>query len=258
MLSYPTDINKKNSLLTELDAGLKAGIAIILTVVALVCENQFSLLIIFLYLGSVTFLLGSNFQFLLKNVVSYGLIILLPYFFGFSLSLLLGYLFSNTSYVPDLVFKETLWRIIRIFMVWYIGSLYIYSTPLKSMLGMFKKVFSPLNRIGVPVSKYLTFIVCIIIQLTESVSGFKNNSVEQARTIFRNKSMCLQTRIKEISNLLVEFIADSLHKTGEIQTLMEQTNLDNFTYSIIVSKKEKLAIFSFIVLLTLLFFLETL
>ncbi len=256
MLSYPTDVNNEKSLLTGLDAGLKAGMALILTILAIVCQNQLSLLIIFLYLGLATFLLGSNFQFFLKNLISYGLIFLFPYFFGITLSVLFGYLFSNNAYVPDLVIKDTLLRMAKIFFVWYIGSLYICSTPLNSMLGMLKKVFSPLNSLGVPISKYLSIIMCIVIQLKESVSGFKNNAVEQARIIFKDKNMCFQTRIKEISNILVSFIADSLHKTEEIQTLVEQTNSNNFAYCMIVSRKEIFAILSFIIFFTFLIFLE--
>lgn len=256
MLSYLTEINLKNSLLAELDAGLKACLALILTVIASVCEKQVSLFIIFLYLVLATLLLGSNFRFLLKNIAAYGIIFLLPYSFGLLLAMLFGYLFSNALFVSDLVFRETFLRMVRIFFVWYIGSLYICSTPLLSILGMFKNVFKPLNSLGVPVSKYLTIIMCIVIQLTESVREFQNTAVEQARTIFKNKSMDLKTKLNEVSNLLVFYIANSLQKTEEIQKLVDQTNSNNFTYNVQVSRREILAIFSLIILLTVLIFLE--
>jgi len=67
VLSYLSEINLKNSLLAELDAGLKACLALILTVLASVCEKQVSFFIIFLYLLLATLLLGSNFRFLWKN-----------------------------------------------------------------------------------------------------------------------------------------------------------------------------------------------
>jgi len=121
---------------------------------------------------------------------------------------------------------------------------------------MLKKVFNPLNSLGVPVSKYLTIIMCIVIQLTESVSEFQNNTVEQARTIFKEKRMGLKTKLKEISNLLVFYIANSLHKTEEIQKLVDQTNPNNFTYNIQISRKEIFTLFSFLLLLTVLIFLE--
>ncbi len=256
MLSYLSEINLKNSLLAELDAGLKACLALILTVLASVCEKQVSFFIIFLYLLLATLLLGSNFRFLWKNIVAYGIIFMLPYSFGLLLSILFGYLFSNALFVSDLVIPETFLRMLRIFFVWYIGSLYICSTPLQAILGMLKKVFNPLNSLGVPVSKYLTIIMCIVIQLTESVSEFQNNTVEQARTIFKEKRMGLKTKLKEISNLLVFYIANSLHKTEEIQKLVDQTNPNNFTYNIQISRKEIFTLFSFLLLLTVLIFLE--
>lgn len=256
MLSYLTDINTKNSLLADLDAGIKACLAILLTVIASVCIKQESLLLVFLYLVLATVSLGSNFRFLLNNMVSYGIIFLLPYFLGLFLSVFFGYLFSNTQYVSDLVLKETLLRMVRIFFVWYIGSLYICSTPFKSILGMLKKVFSPLNSLGVPISKYLTIIMCIIIQLTESVSEFKNNTVDQARTIIKNKSMCFKTKINGISNLLVGFIVNSLQKTEEVQKLVDQTDIKNLTYSFRFSKNEILAIFSFIIFFSILILLK--
>jgi len=48
---------------------------------------------------------------------------MLPYSFGLLLSILFGYLFSNALFVSDLVIPETFLRMLRIFFVWYIGSL---------------------------------------------------------------------------------------------------------------------------------------
>lgn len=260
MLSHLTDSNMKTSnttVLAEIDAGLKACMAIILTVTALICQKQVSLSMVFFYTVVATVLLGSNFRFILKNIVAYGIVFLLPYLFGLLLSMLFGFLFSNALYVSDLVIKEALLRMVRIFFVWYIGSLYFFSTPLNSILGMLKKVFSPLNSLGVPVSKYLTIIMCILIELSKSVGEFKNHAVAQARNIFRDNSMSFKTKIKEISNILVFFIADSLQKTEEIQKLVDQTDINDFRYSFKVSRNEILAIVSFIIFLAVLILLET-
>lgn len=247
-----TAIKTKHSFLAELDAGLKAGMAITLTVLAIVCEKPISLSLLFLYLVLATVSLGSNLRFLLKNLVSYSLIFLIPYSFGLFLSMLLGYLFPNALYSSDLVLQETFIRMVKIFFVWYIGSLYISSTPLKSILGMLKQVFSPLNRLGVPVSNFLTIIMCIAIHLTESVSDFKTNAVEQARAIFKGKNLGFKAKLKEISNLLVFYIANSLQKTDEIERLMKQTDLFDYTYRFKIGKNDLLAIVSFVVLLTVL------
>ena len=255
MQIYLTDIKTKHSFLAELDVGLKACLAIILTVLAAVCEKPVSLSLVFLYLVLASVLLGRNLRFLLKNLVSYGIIFLFPYSFGLILSMLLGYLFPNALYSSDLVLQDTFIRMVRIFFVWYIGSLYISSTPLNSILGMLKQVFSPLKRLGVPVTNYLTIIMCIVINLTESVSDFKTNAVEQARTIFKDKSLGFKAKLREISSLLVLFIANSLQKTDEIQQLMEQTDLFDFTYRFKIGRNELIAIISFMVLLSVLMLL---
>jgi len=203
LLSYFADIKTSPSLLAELDAELKASISIMLTLIALVCDQQVSLSLVFLYLVLATVLLGSNFRFLLKNMLSYALIFLMPYFFGLLLSMLVSSLVSKGHVPADLVLKETVLRMVRLFFVWYIGSLYLCSTPLHSILGLLKHVLAPLNRWGVPVSNALTLIMCIVLQLTASVSEFKKTTVEQARTIFQDKSTCFKNKLNMIANLLV-------------------------------------------------------
>lgn len=254
MLSYLTEINLNHSLLAELDAGIKACLATLLIVMASICVKQVSLSLVFLYLLLATIMLGSNLRFLLKNMVSYSLIILLPYSFGILLSMLLAFIFSNPQYTSGLVINETLIRMVRIFFVWYIGSLYICSTPIQTILGMLQIVFSPLNRWGIPISKYLTIIMCIVIVLSESVSEFKDNVVEHARIIFKNKMLGFRTKITELGNLIVLFLANSLQKTETIQNLVDQTNPDDFLYTFKVSKNEIITLFSFAVFLTLFIF----
>jgi energy-coupling factor transport system permease protein len=251
------NINIKNSLLAEIDAGLKALLAIALVIAALVCEKQVSLLVIFLYTMIATVLIGSNFKFLFKNIVSYAIIIIFPYLFGLLLSMFFGFIFSNNQFASGILLQEALLRLVKIFIVWYIGSLYIFSTSLESILGMLKKVLQPLNSFRVPVSKYLNIIMCIVIELNESVNEFKNNTMAQARNAIKDKSLGFKTKIKEISNILVCFIADSLHRTEHIQELIAQTNVNNLIYTFKFSRSEFLAVFSLIILLSGLICLES-
>jgi energy-coupling factor transport system permease protein len=256
MSGYLLNVDIKNSLLAEIDAGLKAILAIVLVIAALVCVKQVSLLVIFLYTVIATVLLGSNFRFLFKNMVSYAIIIMFPYLFGLLLSMFFGFIFSN-PFASEILLKEALLRMVKIFFVWYIGSLYIFSTPLESILGMLKKVLQPLNSLGIPISKHMNIIMCIVFELNESVNEFKNNSLAQARNAIKDKSLCLKTKIKEISNILVCFIANSLHRTEHIQELVAQTNVNDLKYNFRFSRSEILASFSIIILLSCLTFLET-
>ncbi|SPF38711.1 conserved membrane hypothetical protein [Candidatus Desulfosporosinus infrequens] len=256
MLNFLTATTLKNSRLADLDAGLKACLSFLLTGLVLVSTKQVSLSLVFCYLVLATVLLGSNFRFLGKNAAAYALIFLLPYFFGLLFSLFMAKLFSNAYYSSDFVIQEIVFRMVRIFYIWYIGSLYIASTPLNSILGLLKSVFSPLSRWGVPVANYLKIIMCIVLKLTESVSDFKNNDVEQARLIFQTKHTSFKTKLKGLSNLLVLFIANSLQKTDEIQQLMDQTSLDDFTYHFKVTRSELLTIASFMILLLIIIYCE--
>jgi hypothetical protein len=256
MSGYLLNVNIKNSLLSEIDTGLKALLAIVLVAAVLLCEKQVSLLVIFLYTVIATVLLGSNFRFLLKNMVSYAIIFMFPYIFGLLLSIFFGFVFSNNPSASVMLLKEALLRIVKIFFVWYIGSLYICSTPLESILGMLKKVLRPLNNFGVPIDKHLNIIMCIVIELNESVKEFKNNSLAQARDAIKDKSLCFKIKIKEISNILVCFIANSLHRTEHIQELVAQTNVNDLKYNFRFSRSEILATFSIIILLSGLTFLE--
>ena len=258
MPDYLSSISMKNSFLAEIDAGLKACLAILLAVTAINCENRLSLLLIFLYMVLTTVLMGSNLRFLYKNALSYGIIILFPYFCGIILSAFLGRLFSADTYAAGagLSFAETLLRVVKIFFIWYIGSMYIYSTPLPAFLGILRKVFSPLNNIGLPVNRYLVMLKCILNELNESVADFKNNSLEQARGIFRNKTS-LKIKVGEIANIIVFFIANSLHRTEHIQELVAQTDISDIKYSLKVAKNEVWAALSFVMLLTAVIFSET-
>jgi energy-coupling factor transport system permease protein len=257
MSGYIINVKIKNSLLAEIDAGLKALLAIVLVTVALFCEKQLSLLVIFLYTVMATVLLGSNFKFLFKNIVSYAIIFMFPYLFGLMLSMFFSFIFSNNPSVSDFLFKEALLRMVKIFFIWYIGSLYICSTPLESILGMLKKVLQPLNRLGVPISKHLNIIMCIVTELNESVNEFKDNALAKVREIIRDKSLSFTTKIKEISNILVCFIANSLQRTQHIQELVAQTNVNDLKYKFRFTRNEILASFSLVILLAGLTFMET-
>jgi energy-coupling factor transporter transmembrane protein EcfT len=246
----------KNSFLAEMDAGLKACLAILLAVIAINCENRLSLLLIFLYMVLATILMGSNLRFLYKNALSYGIIILFPYFCGLLLSAFLGLLFSTNTYVTGLSFAETLLRVVKIFFIWYIGSMYIYSTPLPAVLGMLKKAVSPLHNIGVPVNRYLVMLKCILNELNESVADFKSNSLEQARIIFRKKAS-LKTKTGELAEIIVFFIVNSLHRTEHIQNLVAKTDINDLTYSLKVARNEVWAVLSFAMLLTAVIISET-
>ena len=246
---YTADIKDKN---IEIDAGIKLILAILLAIVSSFCNNGLDLVYFTSYLVAITILLRSDLRFILKNMVSYGVIFVFPYLFGLLLSLALSKLFPGLAF-NNIIFETTLFKMIKIFFIWYIGSLYFFTTAFESIMDMFNKVLSPLNSLGIPVAKYLNMIMFIVNELTRSVGQFKQDILEQTRHIFKNKHLGVKTKSQELSNILVSFIANSLQRTDEIQTQVELTNINDCKYTLRISKNEIVAMLSFIGFLLLFF-----
>lgn len=241
-MEYSAELKDKN---IEIDAGIKAVLAILLIIAASICNNGLDLAYFTLYLLVITVFLKSDFRFILKNLFSYGIIILFPYCFGLLLSLLMNKLWHGSVYNFNL--DAVLLKMIKIFFIWYIGNLYFFTTSFESITEMLNKVFRPLNSIGIPIAKYLNMVLFIINELTRSVGQFKNEIFEQARDIFKNKQLGAKTKAIELSHILVAFIANSLQRTDEIQEQVALTPVSNNQYALKISKNEIAAILSFII-----------
>ncbi|MEN6350200.1 MAG: CbiQ family ECF transporter T component, partial [Syntrophomonas sp.] len=222
----------------EIDAGIKAALAIILAIAASFCNSGWDLVYFTVYLLIITVLLKSNLRFILKNLLSYGIIILFPYSFGILLSFLMNRLFSGSVYVNNVNLEAALFKMIKIFFIWYIGNLYFFTTPFEKIADMLNKVFSPLNSVGIPVARYLNMTMFIVNELVKSVGRFKQDIFEQARHIFKNNEIGIKTKAKELSNILVSFIANSLQGTDEMQDRFERSRENNCSYKLRVSKNE--------------------
>lgn len=250
LLEYSADLKGEN---IEIDAGIKAVLAILLAIASSFCNNGLDLVYFTLYLLFITVLLRSDLRFIFKNLVSYGVIFVFPYLCGLLLSMALSKLFPGPTYLNNVILEATLFKMVKIFFIWYISSLYFFTTPFESIMDMLNKVFFPLNSLGIPVAKYLNMIMCIVNELTKSVNQFKQDVLEQARHIFKNKHLGVKTKSQELSNILVKFIANSLQRTEEIQKQVELTCVKDYQYTLRISKNEIAAILSFIVFLIFFF-----
>ncbi|MEN6389966.1 MAG: energy-coupling factor transporter transmembrane protein EcfT [Syntrophomonas sp.] len=248
MQAYSTGLNSKN---TELDAGIKLVLAILLAVASAFCKNGRDLVYFSIFLFAITVFLKSDLRFILKNLFSFGIIILTPYLFGILLSLGLNRLNPGPVYSIDL--NAALLKMTRIFFIWYIGNLYFFTTSLEAIMDMFDKVFSPLNRAGIPVSRYLNMIMFIVNELSRTVGQFKGEIFEQAGLIFKNRQLGIKTRLKELAHIIVNYIANSLQRTDEIQEQVELSCVNNCQYTLRISKNEIAAILGCIIFLVLLF-----
>ncbi|WP_054696857.1 hypothetical protein [Syntrophomonas palmitatica] len=233
----------------EIDAGIKTILAILLALLTSLCTSGLELVYFSLYLLLVTFLLGSNFRFILKNLAAYGIFIVFPYLCGLLFSFLIQKLFPGPPYFFN--YEATFIRMVKIFFIWYIGSLYFFTTPIQPITEMLSKVLSPLNSLGIPVAKHLHMARVIVNELTRSVSQFKQDILEQVRQVFKNNDLGFKSKLKELSNILAAFIANSLQHTDEIQTRLEVSSENDYHYKFKIAKNEILAVLSFIVFLLL-------
>ncbi len=244
LLGYSADLKGEN---IEIDAGIKACLAILLAIAASFCNNGLDLINFTLYLVFITVFIKSDLRFILKNLISYGVIFVFPYLCGILLSLLMSKLFPAPAYFNNFVFEAAFLKMVKIFFVWYICSLYFFTTSFVAIMDMLNKAFFPLNSLGIPVGKYLNMTMFIVNELNKSVTQFKQDVLEQARNIFKNNDLGVKTKSKELSNILVTFIANSLQRTDEIQKQVELTRVNDYQYRLRISKNEIIAILSFIV-----------
>ncbi|MEQ8176443.1 MAG: CbiQ family ECF transporter T component [Syntrophomonadaceae bacterium] len=248
MQVYSAELNSKN---TEIDAGVKLILALLLAVASAFCKNGLELVYFSIFLLAITAFLKSDLRFMLKNMLSFGIIILIPYMFGILLSLAMSKLYPGAAYDANL--NTALLKMIRIFFIWYIGNLYFFTTSLQSIMDMFDKVFLPLNRAGIPVSRYLNMIMFIVNELSRTVGQFKGDIFEQAGLIFKNRQLGVKTKLKELAHILVNYIANSLQRTDEIQEQVKLSCVNNCQYTLRISKNEIAAILGCVIFLVLLF-----
>jgi energy-coupling factor transporter transmembrane protein EcfT len=247
---YSADLKGKY---IEIDAGIKAILAILLGVASLYCNNWLDMVYFAVFLVVVTVFLRSNIRFILKNIAAYGIIFAFPCLCGLLLSLLFNKLSPGSAFHSNIVFEDLLLRMVKIFFIWYIGSLYFFTTPFSSIMDMLNKIFSPLNSLGIPVSKYLKIIMCIVNVLTKSVDQFKQDILEDARHVFKDNHLGVKSKLKELSSILVDFIANSLQQTDEIQKQVELTCIDNSQYTFRITKNAIVACFGCTIFLLLFF-----
>ncbi|MDD3315541.1 MAG: hypothetical protein PHH05_08625 [Syntrophaceticus sp.] len=250
MQEYSADLKDKY---IEIDAGIKAILAILLGATTLYCNNWPDMIYFAVFLIVITVFLKSNIQFILKNIAAYGIIFVFPCLCGLLLSLLFNKLSPGSAFHSNIIFEGLLLRMVKIFFIWYIGSLYFFTTPFSSIVDMLNKIFSPLNSLGIPVSKYLKIIMCIVNVLTKSVGQFKKDILEEARHIFKDNHLGIKNKFKELSNILVDFIANSLQHTDEIQKQVELTCVDNSQYTFRITKNAIVAFLGCIIFLLLFF-----
>jgi energy-coupling factor transporter transmembrane protein EcfT len=243
LFEISTDLKFNNP---EIDAGVKAVLAILITIASFYCHDWPNIICFVLYLAAATVLLKGDFRFVLKNLASYGLFIVLPCCVGFLFSLLLSKIFPGKIF--DAFSATILIKMIRIFFVWYIWNLYFWATPFPAIATMLNRVFPPSGFWRFPLAKYLSMIMFVLNELTNSVDQFKRDILAQVGNIFRHKKLGITTKTKELSVILANFLASNLQYTDVVEKQLDLIAINDAQYILRVSKNEVLATSSVIIL----------
>lgn len=233
----------------EIDPGIKGMAALVLMVLAVISNNGWNMAVLVAYLLMITVLLIDDYRFVVKSLASYAIIFIVSYLIGWSLSRLFGLIMPGGAAFTGIAFETAGVRLIKIFFLWYIGSLYFATTPFISIAGMLEGLFRPINRLGVPVTRYLQMVAGIVEQLTHTVDRFMGDVFARVRHIFSDDQIGMRHKFNELADVLATFIADSLQQTDQVYSNSPRTVLQS--YRLKMARNEILTVLSLLACLLL-------
>ncbi len=233
-----------------MDSGIKLFIAVVLGITPFFIDCYIAYILLMAYFFLLTVLSGIPIRIITKSIITYTIIIIMPYFFGLLIAIVFYRLTGKYMGAFYSSFEEVALRLLKLFILWYAGSLYLNSTPMQSVIGLFYKLFSPLKQIGVPVSDFLKIIMCVMNELKELAPEVKKSFSESLGQIFRSGKDLSKGKIKAIGYVLVSFIVNSFQRLGKVEEDIKQIETkDIFIYKFTISRVDILVILSLILLL---------
>ncbi len=255
-LTLTNSQTRKDTEFSNLDGLIKFILASVLCVMPFLFHNSMSFAILSIYLLVVTLISKIKARTLLISAASYSIIVLIPYFFG----LLMNGLFYSFS--GNVVFAyqgsyEIFLRLFRLFIIWYVSILYFHTTPIKTVIGLLDKLFTPLKLVGVPVTDYLKVVMCIVLELKETGSEVTKSLGKSMRSVIGGDKRRFKLNIKGISQIIVALIVNSFEKIDKIQSFVEKVSPDDlYHYRFKISKSDVIGILSFILLTAVILMVE--
>lgn len=245
----------KDTKFSGMDAGIKLIITLFLAIIPFFCIKPLSFAALILFFLQASALSGIKIPALLKNVVAYLIIIILPLVFGIAVQALIGLISENASATAYSYHDLTL-RVIRLFFLWYVTSLYIMTTPVEPFLGLLDKILTPLKLLRVPVSSFLNTLRFVMAVLGDMGARFIS-SYKELLSSYQNKSKKGFSKLmKDIVKVLVSLITESLADTEKVQNMIETESDRGYSYTFKVNKSDLFAVFLLIVLLAFLAWFE--
>jgi hypothetical protein len=247
---FSTDMKNQK---VEIDAGIKGLLALIIAVTVCFCHSGWEFLFLSAYLAVVTFLLKGDLRFILKNLLSYGVIFVVPFLLGFLLHWLMEIIIPGNAYSNGFALEGTAFRMIRMFFIWYTSSLYFSTTPFLAIAEMLNKVLGPLNALGIPVTRHLHMVLCVVGQLGKSADQFKQDIMAKSNQIFKGDHSGIKAKLSEFAGILADFIVNSLQQTDQVQDTFANINLSDCTYKLDLVRNDIIAISNLIAFLLFFF-----
>lgn len=212
-----------------MDAGIKLIITLFLAIIPFFCEEHISFIVFFAFFAFISLISGIRSKTLLKNVVAYVVIIILPLLFGVIVQVLIG-LFTGNEMVQVTAYQDLFYRILRLFLLWYVTSLYIMTTPIEPFLGLLDRILTPLKLLKIPVSGFLSTIRYVMMLLTEMGGRFIESYKELFSSYKSKNRRGFRNLIKDMAQVLVSLIAASLADTDQVQEMIENETKRGFCY----------------------------
>jgi len=248
---------KKHQILPRMDSGVKFFFAFILSIIPFLCENKISFIIISAYLILITIFSGMKVKTALTSFTAYFIIVVFPFLFGFLISLLFYQFSGNAMFTYYQQIGDTAIRMFQLFLLWYIGCIYFNTTSMKSFIGLFDKILTPLKRFGVPVEDHLKVIMSVIKVLTQIGPEVKRNFTESMGSMSDNKKWWQRINIKGISSIIVNFIVNSFKRMDAIEKYVKEVNAaDLYGYRLKISRLDVIASVSFVIVVLLVIIIE--
>ncbi|MBB5174309.1 hypothetical protein [Texcoconibacillus texcoconensis] len=246
----------KNKGFWPIDSGYKFFIAVTLGVIPFFIDHYLSFILLSLYLFLSTYIYGARLREMMKSMVAYLIIIIVPYMFGLLMATVVSTVSGTDMSMVYGSYQDVGLRLVQLFLLWYATSLFFFSTPTEEIVGVFDRVLTPLKRLGVPVRDFLKVIMCVVNELKHLGPGVKESFTNSMTKLSEKSSW--RTKIRVISNILVAFIVDSFKRLDEVEEYVNQVEAEDlFTYKVVISKSELFLFISFVALLYTFFFLET-
>lgn len=250
-MTEKTPINvAKNGRPADMDGLVKLLIAIMLAVTAFFLDQPVSLLLLSACLLISAVVLRIKWRTLFLSTVSYVVIVLVPFLFGYLISELLYLFTGNELFAFQQSGYDVFLRIFRLFVIWFVSILYFHTTPLKTIIGLLDKFLFPLKKAGVPTEDFLKIVMCVVLDLKQKGAELKENFMENARAVMGGDQATLKAKMKGVSRIIVSSLVNSFEKIDDIQQSIENLQADDlYGYKLKISLKEivALVIFSFFI-----------